>query len=167
MSIVVRGMTAEDWPAVQRIYAEGIAGGNATFETATPTWDHFDQHRVAAPRLVAQEARSGAVLGWAAASRVSARPVYAGVLEHAVYVAASTRGQGVGRALLARFVQDSEAAGFWSLRAGIFPENEPSLHLHRALGFREVGRWERVGRHHGRWRDVVVLERRSPLTGVD
>ena len=156
-------MRAEDWPAVRAIYEEGIREGNATFETEAPSWEAWD---VAHPdfRLVAE--RDGAVAGWAALSGVSERCCYRGVGEVSVYVAAITRGAGVGRALLDELVSRSEAAGFWTLQAGIFPENEASLRLHRACGFRDIGVRERLGQLDGRWRDVVFLERRSERVGL-
>ena len=170
MTISVRDMTPADWPDVERIYREGIATGNATFEAAPPSWDDFDHEKVADPRLVATE--NGAVVGWAAAGRVSSRCVYEGVLEHSVYVAESARGRGVGRVLLDAFLQAAESADVWTVQSGVFPENESSLALHRDLGFRTVGTRERVGKmgygpYAGRWRDVVMIERRSPLIGVD
>jgi phosphinothricin acetyltransferase len=170
MSLVVRDMTPADWPEVERIYREGIATGNATFEAAPPSWTDFDREKVANPRLVATD--DGAVVGWAAAGRVSSRCVYEGVLEHSVYVAEAARGRGVGRELLDAFLRAAEAADVWTVQSGVFPENEPSLALHRALGFRTVGTRERVGKmgfgpYAGQWRDVVMIERRSELVGTD
>jgi len=170
MTVTVRDMTAADWPAVERIYREGIATGNATFEASPPSWEEFDREKVADPRLVALE--GGAVIGWAAAGRVSSRCVYEGVLEHSVYVAETARGHGVGRVLLDAFLRAAEAAQVWTVQSGVFPENEPSLALHRELGFRTVGTRQRVGKmsygpYSGKWRDVVMIERRSELIGVD
>jgi len=170
MTITVRPMTAADWPDVERIYREGIATGNATFEAAPPSWQEFDREKVADPRLVAVE--DGAIVGWAAAGRVSSRCVYEGVLEHSVYVAESARGHGVGRVLLAAFLKAAEAAEVWTVQSGVFPENEPSLALHRELGFRTVGTRERVGKmgygpYAGAWRDVMMIERRSAQVGID
>jgi phosphinothricin acetyltransferase len=170
MSLVVRDMTPADWPEVERIYREGIATGNATFEAAPPSWTDFDREKVANPRLVATD--DGAVVGWAAAGRVSSRCVYEGVLEHSVYVAEAARGRGVGRELLDAFLRAAEAADVWTVQSGVFPENEPSLALHRELGFRTVGIRERVGKmgygpYAGQWRDVVMIERRSELVGTD
>ena len=170
MTVTVRDMTAADWPDVERIYREGIATGNATFEASPPSWEDFDREKVANPRLVAVE--DGAVVGWAAAGRVSSRCVYEGVLEHSVYVAESARGHGVGRVLLDAFLRAAEAAQIWTVQSGVFPENEPSLALHRELGFRTVGTRERVGKmgygpYAGAWRDVVMIERRSPRVGID
>jgi phosphinothricin acetyltransferase len=156
-------MRADDWPAVERIYAAGIATGDATFETEPPTWEAFDAGRLAAHRLVAE--RDGKVVGWAAVSGVSERCVYGGVVEHSVYVDPAHAGQGVGTALLQALIASTEAAGIWTIQTGIFPENTASLALHERSGFRVVGRRERLGRHFGRWRDVVLLERRSPAIG--
>jgi phosphinothricin acetyltransferase len=161
--IAVREMRAEDWPAVRAIYEDGIREGNATFETETPGWDAWDAAH-SELRLVAE--RDGAVAGWAALSNVSGRCCYRGVGEVSVYVAAAARGAGVGRALLDELVSRSEAAGYWTLTAGIFPENEASLRLHRGSGFRDVGFRERLGELDGRWRDVVLLERRSAVVGA-
>ena len=154
-------MTAAHWPAVRAIYEQGIATGDATFETAAPTWEAWDAGHLAGHRLVA--AAGGRVVGWAALSPVSDRCAYAGVAEASVYVAADAAGRGVGRALLGRLVAGAEDAGIWTVQAGIFPENRASLALHRRCGFRTVGVRERLGRLDGRWRDVVLLERRSPL----
>jgi phosphinothricin acetyltransferase len=157
----VEPMTAGHWPAVRAIYEQGIATGDATFETAAPGWAAWDAGHLAGHRLVAVV--GGRVAGWAALSPVSERCAYAGVAEASVYVAASQTGRGVGRALLDRLVEGSEAAGIWTVQAGIFPENTASLALHRRCGFRTVGVRERLGKLDGRWRDVVLLERRSPL----
>ena len=157
-TVLLRRMLASDWPAVRRIYEQGIATGNATFETAAPGWESWDREHREDCRLVAE--RESVVVGWAALSPVSGRCVYAGVAEVSVYVAAAARGQGVGRRLL------QEEAGLWTLQAGIFPENEASLRLHRACGFRVVGRRESLGQLHGVWRDVLLLERRSEVVGV-
>jgi phosphinothricin acetyltransferase len=157
---VIRALGPEDWTHVRAIYEEGIATGLATFETEAPSWPDWDAAHLAAPRLVAEE--DGEVLGFAALSPWSSRPVYAGVCWESVYVAGRARGRGLGRALLSALVERSEQAGIWTLVAGVFPENRPSLALHLACGFRAVGRLERLGRLHGAWRDVVLLERRSP-----
>ena len=158
--VVVEPLEAEDWPAVARIYAEGIATGDATFETEVPTWERWDASHLADQRLVA--VRDGAVVGWAALSPVSGRSVYAGVVEASVHVAEEVRGQGVGRLLLEALIERSEHAGIWTIQTGIFPENEASVRLHEGVGFRIVGRRERLGRLAGVWRDVLLLERRSP-----
>jgi phosphinothricin acetyltransferase len=159
---VVRTLTAADWPAVRAIYEEGIATGDATFETTAPAWADWDRGHLAGHRLVATVGGRG-VVGWAALSPVSTRPAYAGVAEASVYVAGAAAGRGVGRALLEALVDGAEAAGIWTVQAGIFPENRASLALHRRCGFRTVGVRERVGTLGGRWRDVVLLERRSSL----
>ncbi len=157
-------MTAEHAAAVLDIYADGVATGHATFESGSPAWEAFDTGHLPAHRFVAVD-DEGAVLGWAAASPVSGRCVYAGVIEDSVYVARTARGRGVGRELLARLLASARDAGVWTVQAGIFPENEPSVALHRAAGFRVVGTRERLGRMShgplaGRWRDVLLLEHR-------
>lgn len=152
-------MTETDWPAVERIYAEGIATGDATFETETPTWEEFDRGRLVHHRVVVVE--RGEILGWAALSPTSARACYAGVVEHSVYVAEAARGRGIGRALLEALISGADAAELWTIQTSVFPENEASLRLHRALGFRTVGRRERVAQLGGVWRDTILLERRS------
>ena len=154
-------MRPADAPAVLAIYQAGLDGGDASFETEAPTWAAFDAGRLADHRLVAVDA-AGTVLGWVAVSAVSTRPVYAGVVEHSVYVHPGGRGRGVARALLDALIASTEAAGIWTIQSGVFPENAASLAVHERAGFRVVGVRERVGRHHGRWRDVVLLERRSP-----
>lgn len=159
---MIRAMAAADWPAAAVVLAAGIATGDATFETEVPSWQRWDADHLPGHRLVA--AAGGEVLGWAAVSPVSARRVYAGVVEDSIYLAPAARGRGVGRALLTALVASTERAGIWTVQAGIFPENAASLALHRAVGFREVGVRERLGRTpDGRWRDVVLLERRTPL----
>lgn len=166
----VRAMTASDWERVEEIFAAGIAGGEATFETRTPTWEQFDAGKVPTPRVVAAD-KDGRVIGWAAASPVSARDAYRGVIEHSVYVDPAHHGQGVGRALLEAFVAAAEAAGFWMIQSSIFPENTASLRLHERAGFRTVGTRERIARselgpHAGQWRDTVLIERRSSRNGT-
>jgi phosphinothricin acetyltransferase len=153
----------EHWEAVARIYAEGIATGDATFETEVPSWEQWDAAHLEGGRLVALV--DGDVAGWAALSPVSGRCVYAGVAEHSVCVAATARGRGIGRALLDELVREAEAAGIWTIQSGVFPENEASLVLHERAGFRVVGVRERLGKHGDRWRDVVLLERRSAVVG--
>jgi L-amino acid N-acyltransferase YncA len=161
----IEPMTAEHAPAVLAIYQEGIEDGDATFEQSAPTWAQFDAGRLADHRFVAVD-DDGAVLGWIAISPTSTRAVYAGVVEHSVYVARAARGRGVGRALLYALIASTEAAGIWTIESGIFPENAASIALHRAVGFREVGVRQRLGNHHGVWRDVVQLERRSTIAGT-
>jgi L-amino acid N-acyltransferase YncA len=158
-----------DWPGVRAVWAEGIATGDATLEAEPPPWESFDAGRLASHRLVAREP-DGAVLGWAAVSPTSSRPVYAGVVELSVYVAARARGAGVGRRLLEALVASTEAGGVWTLQAGVLPENTASLALLAREGFRVVGTRERLGRatagpRAGQWRDVVLLERRSTVAG--
>jgi L-amino acid N-acyltransferase YncA len=162
---VIRSMEAADWDAVRAVYLEGIATDDATFETEAPTWEKWDASHLAHCRLVARDGAE--IAGWAALSPVSARRVYAGVAETSVYVATGFRGKRVGRALLGALVSCSEQHGIWTLQAGIFPENVASLALHRQCGFREVGRRERLGKMNGRWRDVVLLERRSGRVGAE
>ena len=161
----IRALMEADWPVVRTIYLDGIATGQATFETESPAWDEWSAAHLPAPRLVALLNEN--VVGWAALSRVSSRVVYAGVAEVSVYVAAPVRGLGVGRALLTRLIVDAEANGLWMLQASIFPENPASLALHKWCGFREVGRRERIGTMKGVWRDTILLERRSRKTGSD
>ena len=163
----IRGMLAADWPGVAAIYREGIATGDATFETVVPSWVEFDATRHPVLRLVAEQdgAAEGTMLGWSAAMPVSSRRVYSGVLEHSVYVAERGRGRGVGRVLLSSLAELATRCGVWTLRAGVFPENVTSLALHAQCGFREVGRQRRLGFGGGRWRDVVLTERRA--LGVD
>ncbi len=147
------------------IYAEGIATGQATFETNLPDWQQWDAGHLTVCRFVARDGEN--ILGWAALSSVSRRQAYAGVAEVSVYIAAATRGRGVGKALMAKLIEDSEANGFWTLQSSIFPENLASIELHLKHGFRELGRRERVAKLHGIWRDTVLLERRSQIVGLD
>jgi L-amino acid N-acyltransferase YncA len=161
IGVSVVPLEAGHWAAVRDIYLEGISTRNATFETDAPSWEAWDRSHLPNHRLVALDG-DGTVVGWAALSPVSNRRVYAGVTEASVYVASTARGRGVGRALLERLISDSEDAGIWTIQAGVFPENEASLRLHRRVGFRALGTRERLGRLDGEWRDVVFLERRSP-----
>ncbi len=161
-AIALVPMTEDHAPAVMAIYQQGIDEGNATFETVAPPWSAFDTSKLPAHRLVALD-RQRQVVGWAAVSGVSARPAYAGVVEHSVYVCPTARGAGVGRALLEALIASTEKAGIWTIQAGIFPENSASLALHESAGFRVLGRRERVARHHDVWRDVLLVERRSPV----
>jgi L-amino acid N-acyltransferase YncA len=163
-TVLIRPMNTDDAAQVLAIYQVGIDGGNASFEHTAPDWAAFDTSKLPEHRLVAVDT-TDAVLGWVAVSRVSARAVYAGVVEHSVYVDPAAQGRGVGRALLTALIASTEAAGIWTIQSGIFPENTASLALHHAAGFRTVGVRERVGRHAAlgnRWRDVVFIERRSP-----
>jgi L-amino acid N-acyltransferase YncA len=167
-SISILPMTDQDWPAVRAIYEEGIATGNATFAPAAPAWAEWDAGHRPSCRFVARIAvKDGrdlsAVVGWAALAPVSSRAVYAGVAEVSVYVAQRARGQHVGSALLQALIESSEAEGIWTLQAGIFPENTASIELHKRRGFVIVGTRKRIGQMHGRWRDVVLMERRSEL----
>jgi phosphinothricin acetyltransferase len=166
-TVTVRDLVEADWPDVQRIYAQGITGGNATFEASTPTWDQFDASRLPGHRLVAVD-QGDEVLGWAAASAVSAREVYAGVVGHSVYVDDRSRGRGVGQTLLQALIRSTEEAGIWTIQTSIFPENTASLTLHKSAGFRTIGTRERIARmvsgpYAGQWRDTVFLERRSQI----
>jgi len=164
MSVFCNPLRVEHWERVRTIFAEGIATGQATFETELPEWAAWDRGHMLEPRLVALD--SGEVVGWAALSPVSDRCVYGGVSEVSVYVAAAARRRGLGRLLLRELVQASERAGIWTLQAGIFTGNEASIGLHRSCGFREVGVRERLGALHGVWRDVLLMERRSRVVGV-
>lgn len=163
----IRTLEAADWPEVEAIFAAGIAGGEATFETSTPSWDEFDNGRIRHPRLVALD-DSGTVVGWAAASRVSSRDAYRGVIEHSIYVDPGHHGRGIGRALLNSFVAGADRSGYWTIQSSIFPENTASLWLHQTAGFRIVGTRTRIARtalgpHAGMRRDTVLIERRSGL----
>jgi L-amino acid N-acyltransferase YncA len=166
MSVHIDRLTKEHWPEVSAIYAEGIATGHATFEPEPPDWDHFAASRLPDQCYVAVE--GGRVLGWVGATAVSDRCVYAGVAEHSVYVAKQARGQGIGLKLLEALIRSTEAAGIWTIQSGIFPENHASLRLHERAGFRVVGTRQRIGRMTygplaGIWRDVIMIERRSPI----
>jgi phosphinothricin acetyltransferase len=163
--VAIDAMKEQDWPTVSKIYGEGIATGNATFEKSIPDWQKWDASHLRTCRLVA---RSGdGVLGWAALTPVSGRCVYAGVAEVSVYVALRARGQHIGSKLLCALVEASEHEGIWTLQAGIFPENIVSIELHKRCGFSIVGTRERLGRMDGRWRDVALMERRSKVVGTD
>lgn len=165
-AVTIRPMRDDDWPAVQRIYGEGIATGHATFESEAPDWERFNTSRLARHRLVG-EASDGGILGWAAVSPVSTRPAYSGVVEHSVYIATEARGKGLGAALLQALAESTERVGIWTIQASVFPENEASLKLHLANGYAVVGRRRRIARMThgplaGQWRDTVLIERRSP-----
>ena len=154
-------MSADDWEAVRGIYQEGIDTGQATFETAVPSWSEWDQVRLPVCRLVARRGKH--VIGWAALSPVSGRAAYSGVAEAAIYVSEEERGRGVGRRLLETLIEAAEEAGIWTLQAAVFPENEASIGLFESCGFRTVGYRERIAKHHGVWRDTIILERRSDV----
>ncbi|MFE0458288.1 GNAT family N-acetyltransferase [Kitasatospora sp. NPDC058965] len=164
-TLLVVAMAAEHAAEVLRIYQAGIDEGNATFETTAPDWSAFDAGKLADHRRVALDPVDRSVLGWVAASAVSSRCVYAGVVEHSVYVAPEARGRGVGGALLDALITSTEAAGIWTVQSGIFPENAASLALHAGRGFRVIGTRERVAQQQGVWRDVLLLERRSSVVG--
>jgi len=163
-------MRPEHWPEVERIYAAGIATGHATFETEPPTWERFEKTRLGDQRFVALD-EGDRVAGWAAATAVSDRCVYAGVVEHSVSVDPDVGGRGIGLGLLQALIASTEAAGIWTIQSGIFPENTTSLRLHERAGFRVLGTRQRVGHMAygsmaGRWRDVILVERRSDTAGA-
>jgi L-amino acid N-acyltransferase YncA len=162
-AVTIEELRPEHWPGVVRVYAEGIATGNATFETEVPTWEAWRSSHLTDHRLVAL--RGGDVVGWAAVSPVSDRCCYGGVVENSVYIAEAARGQGVGQRLLEALIASTEAAGIWTIQTGIFPENEGSIRLHERVGFEVVGRRKRLGKLDGVWRDVLLLERRSEVVG--
>jgi len=159
----IRPMREVDWPDVARIYLEGLETGNATFETELPDWATWDQGHLAECRLVAD--LGDEVVAWVALTPVSRREVYRGVVEHSIYVSRDGRGRGIGRALLMALIEAAEAAGFWTIQTSIFPENQASLTLHERCGFRVIGTRERVAMHDGRWRDTILMERRSAVVG--
>ncbi|MET9635383.1 N-acetyltransferase family protein [Streptomyces virginiae] len=158
----IEALLPEHAEQVLGIYQSGIDEGNATFETKAPVWAAFDKTKLPGHRFVALD-DDGRVLGWVAASAVSDRCAYAGVVEHSVYVHPEARGRGVARGLLDALIASTETAGIWTIQSGVFPENTASLAVHARAGFRVIGTRERIGRHHGAWRDVVLMERRSPL----
>ena len=164
--ITIRQLEPEDWPAVREIYAQGIATGDATLESSPPEWQVWDQSHVARHRFVALS-DSDEIAGWAALTPVSGRCVYAGVAEVSVYIGSSYRGKKIGDALLKHLIVESENGGYWTLQAGIFPENIPSIILHEKNGFRVIGYRENIGKMKGVWRTVNLLERRSKITGID
>jgi L-amino acid N-acyltransferase YncA len=166
-ALTIAQLTEADWPAVARIYTAGIEGGNATFEPSAPSFEEWHAGHVEDPCLIARDEPSGEVLGWAALSLYSSRAVYRGVAEISIYVDPRHARRGVGRALLGELIERSERVGFWTLIAGIFPENGASITLHEACGFRPVGTYERIGQMpDGAWRDVLMFERRSSAVGV-
>jgi L-amino acid N-acyltransferase YncA len=162
-AITISDLRPEHWPGVARIYTEGIATGNATFETEVPNWEAWDAAHLANHRFVALD--GDRVAGWVAISPVSDRCVYGGVVENSVYVSREDQGRGIGRALLQRLIDTTEAAGIWTIQTGIFPENEASIRLHERVGFTIVGRRSKLGNLHGVWRDVCLMERRSSVVG--
>ncbi len=162
--ITLEKMQAADWQFVKQTYEEGIATGNATFQTSAPEWDVWNSSHLAHSRVVAKEGDN--ILGWAALTPVSGRCVYAGVAEVSVYVSSTARGKGLGKQLLQILIEESEANNIWTLQAGIFPENIPSIKIHEDCGFRIIGKRERIGKMNGVWRDTVLLERRSKTVGV-
>lgn len=162
----IEEMSASDWPQVRSIYLEGIATGLATFETGAPSWEDWNRNHLSCCRLVACAPDKG-IAGWAALAPVSSRSVYRGVAEVSVYIAERARGSGAGRALLSALIVSSEQNGIWTIQAGIMAENEASLGLHRRCGFREVGRRESLGKLQDSWHDVVLMERRSKVVGID
>jgi L-amino acid N-acyltransferase YncA len=159
----IRPMLPGDWPAVRAIFAEGIDTGNATFEEKPPDWEEWDSSHLRDGRLVA--VLDGQVVAWASLTSVSGRCVYAGVAEVSIYTAAAMRGKGIGGTLMESLIKESEEKGYWTLQAGIFPENEASMALHQKYGFRIVGVRERLGKMDERWRDVMLLDRRSTVVG--
>ncbi len=161
----IREMTLADWEQVSQIYAEGITTGFATFEQTIPNYKNWDQAHVAECRLVAEQ--GGKIYGWAALSPVSSRCVYGGVGEVSVYVGSQSRGKGVGKMLLEQLIIESENAGYWTLQSGIFPENEASIHLHKKVGFRYIGKREHVGKLEGAWKDNLLFEKRSKTIGIN
>ena len=163
--VVLGAMRSEDWLRIRKIYLEGIATGQATFEITAPSWDEWNSAHLPFARLVARHA--GTIVGWAALSPVSRRKAYAGVAEVSVYVAADSRGRGVGRALLESLIEEAEKNSVWTLQAVVFPENGATLGLHKRCGFREVGRRERISKLNGIWRDTILLERRSRTVGSE
>ncbi|MAU15041.1 MAG: N-acetyltransferase [Muricauda sp.] len=163
--MVVRNMKPTDWEEVSRIYSEGIATGMATFETTVPSYEKWDKAHTEHCRLVAEQ--NGEIMGWAALSPVSSRCVYGGVGEVSVYVSSKSRGKGVGKLLMEHLITESEKAGYWTIQSGIFPENTASIKLHEKMGFRYIGKRERIGKIHGIWKDNLLFEKRSDKVGVD
>jgi phosphinothricin acetyltransferase len=164
-NITIRELKEEDYPSVKLIYEQGIATKNATFETEAPVWEEWNKKYMEQCRFVAEQ--NGDIAGWAALTAVSGRCVYAGVCEVSIYVREDQQGKGIGRKLLSELIASSEKNNIWTLQAGIFPQNAASIKLHLDLGFREVGKRERIGKMDGVWRDTVLLERRSKIAGKD
>ena len=164
-SLNIRQMVPEDWEAVRTIYLDGIATGEATFETTAPSWDQWDSCHLPFARLIGASKTDGSVKGWAALAPVSMRSAYAGVAEVSIYIARDSRGQGLGRQLLTLLIAESEQNGIWTLQASVFPENLASIAIHESCGFRAVGIRERIGRMNGLWRDTLLMERRSKVVG--
>ena len=167
VEMLVKSLEEHDWDALRGIYLEGLATGQATFETTAPTQAEWDSGHLSFGRTGAYSVPGGTLIGWAALSGISKRQAYVGVAEVSIYVAAGARGNGVGRALLQALIREAESNGIWTLQASIFPENVASLQLHKCLGFRTVGERERIAKLNGVWRNTVILERRSDVVGVD
>ncbi len=163
--LLIREMKASDWGQVSQIYEEGIATGFATFEKETPDYQHWSQAHLEPCRLVAEE--NGKITGWAALSPVSSRCVYGGVGEVSVYVSGTNRGEGIGKRLLEQLIIESEKAGFWTIQSGIFPENKGSIRLHEKVGFRFIGKREKIGKIDGVWKDNLLFEKRSDNIGIN
>jgi L-amino acid N-acyltransferase YncA len=164
MDFIIEKMKNKDWPSVKIIYEEGIATGDATFEADAPDWQQWNKTHLRDCRLVAKS--RGEIIGWFALSPVSERCAYKGVAEGSLYVKSSARGKGVGKALLRAAIVESERLGFWTMQSGTFPENKASIAMQKSCGFREVGVREKIGCMNGRWRDVVLMERRSKVVGI-
>jgi phosphinothricin acetyltransferase len=164
MDIQIEALTKNDWDDVRSIYLEGIATGEATLETAPPSFEEWDSSHLSSCRIIAR--RGSQIVGWAALSPVSSRHVYRGVAEVSIYIAASCRGEGIGKALLGALIEASETAGIWTLESSMFPENELSIRLHKSCGFRDVGFRERIGELGGKWRNTILMERRSKVIGA-
>jgi len=158
-------MKPSDWEAVKDIYEEGINTGNATFQQSAPAWEEWNNNHLQHSRIIAKEGDE--ISGWAALTPVSGRCVYAGVAEVSVYVSGKARGKGLGKQLLKKLIEESEANNIWTLQAGIFPENQASINIHEACGFRMLGTRERIGKMNGIWRDTILLERRSKTVGIN
>ncbi len=157
-------MQPNHWPDVKRIYEEGLATGNSSFETSAPEWDEWDKSHIQSSRLIAID--KGQIIGWAVLTPVSSRRVYSGVAEVSIYIAGKARDKGVGKELLQHLIDHSESNRFWTLTAGIFPENKASIRIHEETGFRIIGTHEKIGQMNGKWRDTVLLERRSSKVGI-